>query len=102
MSSKNTILLACALCGCTLAHAKPTCSPFHDAAVFDDEIMQEVAAEFLQRTHGFVEHYDISRSDCDDEIVIVFEGIGKDANVGNHWIFWYIKATGEIRFYGGK
>ena len=95
------MLIVVLLCGCISARTEPACGPFRKAAADEDEVTRKATTAFVEHTHGLIHHYKVSRSDCADKVIIVFEGIGEDANFGNHWIIWYTKATGEIRVIDG-
>lgn len=87
------------LCGCTSVRAEPECTPYGKAV--DDALTRKATTLFLDHTHGHIDHYKVSRSDCTDKIIIIFEGVGDDANFGNHWMIWYTKATGKMKIIDG-
>jgi hypothetical protein len=99
MAGKKCVLICALLCGCTSARSEFTCTPY--AKAFDDAITRNATKKFVEHTDGAIRDYKVSRSDCADKIILVFEGTGEDANVGNHWMIWYTKTTGEMRIIDG-
>ena len=100
------ILATCALLLCSCASACPeTLPPLSACGQFDkspdDEITRKATTAFLEHTHSQFHDYKVSRQACGDTFVLFFEGVGKDANVGYHWIILYCKATGKIRIIDG-
>ncbi|HVV97203.1 MAG TPA: hypothetical protein VHC92_08700 [Rhodanobacteraceae bacterium] len=87
------------LCSCVFARAEPACTPYEKAA--EDAAAREAAKAFLEHTRGKIRDYKVARSDCTDKVIIVFEGVGEDANVGNQGMIWYIKKTGEMKIIDG-
>jgi hypothetical protein len=102
----NRILATCALLLYSFASACPeTLPPLSACGQFgkspDDEVTRKATTAFLEHTHSRIHDYKISRQDCGDTLILFFEGVGKDANVGYHWIIVYCKATGKIRIIDG-
>jgi hypothetical protein len=95
----RSLLMGVLLCGCVSASAEPVCTPYGKA--IDDAVTRKAAKAFLEHTHGRIRNYKVARSDCTDKIIIVFEGVGEDANVGNQWMIWYTKKTGEMEIIDG-
>ena len=99
MGGNMLILIGLSLCVLTNACAKSDCGPYGKAE--DDVVTKNATALFLEHTQGRIQNYDVSRRECSDKIIIVFEGKGEDANFGNHWIIWYTKASGRTELIDG-
>lgn len=102
----NRVLAIFALLLCSCASACPeTLPPLSACGQFgkdpDDEITRKATTAFLEHTHGRIQDYKVSRQDCGDTLILFFEGVGKGANVGYHWIIFYCKDTTKIRIIDG-
>src|SRR4051812_18033203 len=76
------VLLTCVwLCVSTSVGAEPACTPNEKAK--NDAVTRKATKAWLKHTRGRIHSYEVNRSDCDDKVIIVFEGVGEDVNVGN-------------------
>ena len=84
--------------GCASAQTE-TCGVYGKAD--NDEITRKATIAFNVHTHGRISEYQVLRKDCTSKSIIMFDGVDKDANFGNHWMVIHDKSTGEFRVIDG-